>query len=142
MTKAVFVDTAYLVALTNSSDRHHTEAKSFAQTWSTQKREFITTDAVLVEYANFFARSPLRSLAAMTLGRLRAAPGWTIVGLDRSLLARAEARYTRHADKSWSLTDCVSMEVMKEAALREVATTDVHFSQAGFRPLLGRELTR
>jgi len=40
-------------------------------------------------------------------------------------------------DKAWSMTDCLSMEVMKDAALEEVATTDAHFAQAGFRALLG-----
>jgi predicted nucleic acid-binding protein len=74
--KAVFVDTAYLVALSNASDRHHAEATALARTWSVEARGFVTTDAVLVEYANFFARSPLRGLAATTLGRLRAAQGW------------------------------------------------------------------
>jgi hypothetical protein len=135
--KAVFVDTAYLVALTNSSDRHHAEAAALAQAWGKEGRSFLTTDAVLVEYANFFARSPLRGLAATTLARLRAAAGWTLVAVDRGLLARAEARYARHLDKAWSLTDCLSMEAMKDATLQEVATTDVHFVQAGFRPLLG-----
>jgi predicted nucleic acid-binding protein len=136
--KAVFVDTAYLVALSNASDRHHTEAKVLAQTWSAERRGFVTTDAVLIEYANFFARSRLRGLVATTLGRLRAAQGWTIVAMDRNLLARAEVRYARHLDKSWSLTDCLSMEAMRDAALEEVATTDGHFAQAGFRVLLHR----
>jgi predicted nucleic acid-binding protein len=134
--KAVFVDTAYLVALSNTSDRHHAEATALARTWSLERRGFVTTDAVLVEYANFFARSPLRALAATTLGRLRAAHGWTIVAMDRNLLARAEVRYARHLDKSWSMTDCLSMEAIRDAALEEVATTDVHFAQAGFRVLL------
>jgi uncharacterized protein len=136
--KAVFVDTAYLVALSNASDRHYAEATALARTWSEESRGFVTTDAVLVEYANFFARSPLRGLAASTLGRLRAAQGWTIVAMDRNLLARAEVRYARHLDKSWSLTDCLSMEAMRDAALEDVATTDAHFAQAGFRVLLQR----
>lgn len=90
----------------------------------------------MIEYANFFARSPLRPLVAAALPRLRATPGWTIVAIERLLLARAEHRYAKHADKSWSLTDCVSMEIMQDESLVEIATTDVHFSQAGFRPLM------
>jgi predicted nucleic acid-binding protein len=78
----------------------------------------------------------LRALAATTLGRLRATLGWTIVETDRKLLARAEARDAVHLDKSWSLTDCLSMEAMRDAAVDEIATTDRHFSQAGFRPLM------
>lgn len=136
MNQSIFVDTAYLVALSNSTDRNHGEARKLATSWKSGKRPLTTTDAVLLEYANFFARSPLRSLVATTLVRLRTAQGWNIVPVERRLLSRAESRYARHADKSWSLTDCYSMEVMADIGLDEVATTDVHFRQAGFRPLM------
>jgi len=133
----VFVDTAYLIALTNASDRHHEQAKSMAARWSEERRTFVTTDAVMLEYANFFARSPLRGITGATIARLRAAAGWRIELLSAPLLSRGEARYATHEDKAWSLTDCISMEVMTDAALDEAATTDVHFAQAGFRPLMG-----
>jgi predicted nucleic acid-binding protein len=135
--KAIFVDTAYLVALSNSSDRHYSQATALARTWSLERRTFVTTDAVVLEYANFFARSPLRRLAATTLTRLRGAGGWRIAALGASLVSRGERRYAAHGDKAWSLTDCISMEVMAEDALVEVATTDAHFTQAGFRVLMG-----
>ena len=56
--------------------------------------------------------------------------------LDEALLGRAEARYRRYADKDWSLTDCISIEVMGRRSIREVATTDQGFAQAGFEVLL------
>ena len=40
-------------------------------------------------------------------------------------------------DKSWSLTDCISFEMMKEHGLSEALTNDHHFEQAGFKALLG-----
>ncbi|HEY6106609.1 MAG TPA: hypothetical protein VIV59_11535, partial [Anaeromyxobacteraceae bacterium] len=67
---------------------------------------------------------------------LRADPGWEIVSIEGALLARAELRYRRHVDKSWSLTDCHSMELMQARGIREVATADAGFEQAGFRCLL------
>lgn len=36
----------------------------------------------------------------------------------------------------WSLTDCISFEVMGEFGLTEALTADHHFEQAGFRALL------
>lgn len=105
-----------------------------ARRWARERRTFVTSDAVLIEYANFFARSPLRALAASTLPRLRATAGWTIFATERALLSRAEQRYGKHGDKAASLTDCVSMEIMTGERLTQVATTDVHFAQAGFRP--------
>ncbi len=138
----MFVDTAYLVALTNAADAHHGRAVAMAKAWSKEKRAFVTTDAVLIEYANFFARSPLRPLAASALPRLRGTEGWTIVANDPVLLSRAEHRYAKHGDKSWSLTDCISMEVMQAHDLSEAATTDLHFAQAGFRVLMRAEARR
>jgi predicted nucleic acid-binding protein len=136
LTSPVFIDTAYLVALTNASDRHHDEARSLAEAWSEQRTSFVTTDAVMLEYANFFARSALRQLTAATAARLRKTAGWRIEPLAGSLMSRGETRYAAHGDKAWSLTDCISMEVMTDAAIRDVATTDAHFTQAGFRPLM------
>lgn len=132
----VFVDTAYLVALLNRRDDLHDRATALARTWARQGTTLLTTDAVLIEFANFFCRSPLRASAITWIGRLRATPGWRIDPISRELLARAEARYAAHADKQWSLTDCVSMESMQAAGVRSIATSDAHFAQARFRVLM------
>jgi uncharacterized protein len=44
--------------------------------------------------------------------------------------------FRKHADKVWSFTDCVSFALMHELRLRDAFTTDHHFKQAGFVPLL------
>ena len=56
--------------------------------------------------------------------------------ISAGLLDRAEARYRAHPDKGWSLTDCLSMEAMLDHGVTEVATSDYHFAQAGFRTLM------
>jgi len=133
----ILVDTAYLVALINRKDTLHTEAVTLARKWEKSGQPLVTTDAVLIEFANFFARSPLRALAASWQRRLRQRlGGWTIERLTPQLLDRAEARYAAHPDKTWSLTDCLSMEVMLDHAATEAATADRHFVQAGFRILM------
>lgn len=48
----------------------------------------------------------------------------------------AGALFRKHADKEWSFTDCVSFAVMRELLIRDAFTTDHHFKQAGFVPLL------
>lgn len=45
--------------------------------------------------------------------------------------------FRKHCDKNWSFTDCSSFCLMKELKIREAFTTDHHFRQAGFTPLLG-----
>ena len=133
----ILIDTGYLVALINRKDSLHSQAQGLARSWQRNRRPLLTTDAVLIEFANFFARSPLRALAASWQRRLRQRlPGWTIERLTPQLLDRAEARYAAHPDKTWSLTDCLSMEVMLDHRATEAATPDRHFVQAGFRILM------
>jgi len=133
---SIFIDTAYFVALLNRRDTMHPRAISLASTWAGRSVDLLTTDGVLIELGNFFARSPLRSLAASTIHRIRGTPGWTVDRISPGLLDRAEARYGAHPDKGWSLTDCLSMESMIEHGATEVATSDHHFVQAGFRTLM------
>jgi len=68
---AILIDTGYLVALINQKDSLHAQAKTLARSWEKSGQALVTTDAVLIEFANFFARSPLRALAASWLRRLR-----------------------------------------------------------------------
>jgi predicted nucleic acid-binding protein len=133
---AVFVDTAYLIALLDPRDSLHARALSLAKKLAGDEAPLLTTDAVLLELANYFSRSPLRAVAIEWIAAIRSGEGWEVLGLDRALLARGEARYRAHADKTWSLTDCVSMEVMAGRKVTDVATTDAGFRQAGFRTLL------
>ena len=43
--------------------------------------------------------------------------------------------YEARPDKGYSLTDCISMQVMRREGIREVLTFDRHFEQDGFRIL-------
>lgn len=44
--------------------------------------------------------------------------------------------YENRSDKEYSLTDCISMNVMKAESLIEVLTNDHHFDQEGFSILI------
>ena len=129
MARRVLVDTAFLVALLDPRDDLNGRAVELAKALARDRVSVITTDAVLLEFANYFARGPLRLHAARWLSVLRADPGWEVVAVERDLLLRAEVRFARHADKDWSLTDCHSMELMRERRIRDVATTDAGFAQ-------------
>ncbi|HVV48387.1 MAG TPA: PIN domain-containing protein [Polyangia bacterium] len=132
----VFVDTGYFVALLNRQDTLHARALELSRGWERRARKLLTTDAVLVELANFFARSPLRSLAISSVETLRSAPGWQVEHVTPQRFNRGIARYAAQPDKGWSLTDCLSMDAMADHCSTEVATPDHHFAQAGFRVLM------
>jgi hypothetical protein len=44
--------------------------------------------------------------------------------------------YRARLDKGYSLTDCISMQTMRQEGIADVLTNDVHFEQEGFRALL------
>ncbi len=50
MSKALFVDTGYVIALINENDQHHEEALALAHKYENAK--LITTDAILLEIGN------------------------------------------------------------------------------------------
>jgi predicted nucleic acid-binding protein len=60
----------------------------------------------------------------------------TVVHVDAVLDEAAWALLRSRPDKGWSLTDCVSFELMRGRGIREALTTDRHFEQAGFVRLL------
>lgn len=59
-----------------------------------------------------------------------------LVWADADLTASARLSWIEgHADKSYSLTDAVSFEVMKREGIREAFAFDRDFERAGFRLL-------
>lgn len=123
------------MARLNSRDALHPRALALASEWTRAGTTLVSSDAVLMETANFFARSPLRLITIQAIRTIRASP-CEIEPLSRELMIRAERRYEIHGGKHWSLTDCASMEIMEDRRLDAVATTDHHFSQAGFKALM------
>jgi predicted nucleic acid-binding protein len=123
------------VALLDPRDRLNAQSQSLTRSLAAEDAALCTSDAVLLEFANYFARSPLRAHCMKWIQSIRADPGWKVETIVPRVLAGAEARYRRHGDKNWSLTDCHSMEVMKARGIGEVCTSDDGFRQAGFRIL-------
>ena len=58
--------------------------------------------------------------------------------IDSDRFLAAAELFQRQDDKQWSFTDCVSFALMDELKIQDSFTTDHHFTQAGFNPLLRR----
>jgi hypothetical protein len=67
---------------------------------------------------------------------LRIDPHVTIIPMSNQFHEVGINLYTKRPDKDWSLTDCVSFLIMQKQNLKEAATTDHHFEQAGFARLI------
>ena len=129
----VFADTFYFLGLTNPGDHVHARCVRFARQYG---GDLLTTSAILLEYANSASKPPYRGRAAAFLDSLSKDPRVKIVALAPALFDRGRALYRQHADKEWSLTDCISFVTMRDEEIVEAATGDRHFEQAGFTALL------
>ena len=135
--KTIFVDTSHLLALALNRDAHHQIATRLQVAF---EGRLVTTDYVLVEFADALCHGELRALAIQAIEDLQQDPLVEIVPASRQLQMAAMTLFRSRPDKSWSLTDCISFVVMNERAITEAFTTDRHFEQAGFGALLRRQI--
>lgn len=132
--RRIFADSSYWMALVNPRDQiHHKAVTASRQLFDDS---LWTTDMVLVEVLNSFSDGLYREAVGKMVARLRQEPSLTIVPQTPAQFEKALERYQRTVDKSWSLTDCASFEVMEAEGIEAALTHDRHFTQAGFEALL------
>lgn len=136
MKNKVFLDTAFAIALAVESDEHHNHAVELSEQLETGQTLLVTTIAVLLEIGNALSKRRYRQAAIELLDALEQDPQVEIVSISDELYRKAFELFSNRPDKDWGLTDCLSFIVMQERDLTDALTTDEHFEQAGFRPLL------
>ncbi|NLF08841.1 MAG: type II toxin-antitoxin system VapC family toxin [Pirellulaceae bacterium] len=133
--KTVFADTSYYLALVNPRDQYHSAACRWTADFAGTS---LTTSWVIVELANAMSSTDNRPFFLSLLRDLQTDDRVKIVPPNNELFQRGLELYSRRSDKSWSLTDCISFLVMEERGVKEAATSDHHFTQAGFKALISR----
>jgi len=131
----VFADTSFYIAFTSPGDAWHGVAKTFAAGF---RGTMVTTEFVLIELANALAVPRCRDVFVRYHAMLRRDPNTIVVPVSSEWVERGLALYADRPDKGWSLTDCISLAVMRDRGLTEALTSDHHFEQAGHRVLLAR----
>jgi len=130
--KGLFVDTAGWVACTDTADPAHNQAAAARDTWLQEGGVLITTDYVADETLMLLRVRLGLGTAEAWWQQVDGSPRvrWEYVDLARA--DKARGFFFRYRDKEFSFTDCTSFVVMRDLKLREVLTTDHHFTQAGF----------
>lgn len=114
----VLADTFYGIALLNPADKWHLKAKGFSQT--NPEISLVTTEAILIEMLNYFSgagqkmRLVASELCAQTLTHANA----VVLPQTRETFANGFDLYRARPDKSYSLTDCISMIEMRSRDIR------------------------
>lgn len=128
----VFLDAGYVVALEVNSDQHHKDAVSHWRPAIANRRRLVTTSFVFDEIVTFLSRRGQHARAIDVGDRLLDSELVEFVWVDRPLFDAGWSYFRKHADKTYSLTDCISFVVMEQRAIRTAFTFDRHFRQAGF----------
>jgi predicted nucleic acid-binding protein len=126
----VFVDTSGFYAFLDGTDPFHAAAKAAFERTLDQRLALLTTSYVVHESW------------AIIQGRLgwEAVDGWLdrivsrceIVWVDERLHALGAARCRQARERRLSLTDCVSIEAMRQHGLTKAIAADEHFTREGF----------
>ena len=132
----VFIDTAGFLALWDASDQHHHRAVQLQSELARKKRQFRTTDYIVDETATLLLMRHSHAAAADFLRTALKSGTLRLEWIDSDRFHAAAELFHRHDDKQSSFTDCVSFALMDELKIQDSFTTDHHFTQAGFNPLL------
>jgi len=137
--KSLFLDTSFFVALEGTDDQYHERAFAYWQSLSRSSPRLVTTSYVFDGVVTFFNRRGRHARAVEIGNRLLGSPLVSLIHVDEVIFDEAWCYFTRHSDKSYSLTDCASFVVMKRLRIRDALTFDKHFAQAGFEHKPGSE---
>ncbi len=132
----VFLDSAGFFALWDAGDEHHAAAVRLQADLVRQRRRFLTTEYVVDETATLLLMRHSHRAALDFLDTVERSESLRLEWIGPERFHRASALFRKHGDKEWSFTDCASFALMQELRIRDAFTTDHHFKQAGFVPLL------
>ncbi len=132
MMRELFADTFYWVALINPSDDWYQPVLSFSQ--SLGQIPIVTTEEVLTEVLAFYAKSNqrMRMRTISFVERILNHADIQVVQQSHTSFCHGFELYRDRPDKGYSLTDCISMNTMRDRGITEALTHDQHFAQEGF----------
>jgi uncharacterized protein len=130
--RTLFADTFYWVALINPGDDWYSRVLSVSR--SLGQIQLVTTDEVLTEVLTFYseAGAPMRQRTVDLVDKILSNATIQVIEQTHNSFTAGLTLYRNRLDKGYSLTDCISMNVMQQFCVTEVLTHDRHFVQEGF----------
>jgi len=133
--RTVYADTSYWLALFHKKDQYHQLALEASA--CLPNAIIVTSEAVLTEFLNFASKYPKFAPAAVKAVReILDDANVQTEHLTHGRFLDALDLYEDRPDKTYSLTDCISMCLMKDKDIVDILTTDHHFEQEGFTILM------
>lgn len=138
--RIVFADSLYWTASVKPGDQWSGPAKAARQRFG--EAIVVTTDEVLTEFLAALSRGgpTLRKTAVKMVRAIMSNPNVRVMPQTRDGFFAGLSKYESRQDKEYSLTDCISMNVMESQGISDVLTHDRHFEQEGFVVLITKGL--
>lgn len=132
----VFADAFYWIALANPADQWHGAVKRFDE--ENPNALLTTTEEVLTEFLNYYAGAGTRRrrIVGTMCEQVLSHPNINVISQSHESFSQGLDFYRQREDKGYSLTDCISMMLMRERKIQKVLTSDKHFTQESFTRLL------
>src|SRR5262245_36390036 len=128
-----FIDTSGWGAWADRHDRFHPLAVQLVDDVWRNGGRLITTNWVLDELTALLT-SPIRMSKPQQIqlmSDIRHDPGVVVITIDSTIESNGWTLWESRPDKDWTLTDCMSFQVMHQHGFQEAITGDHHFEQAG-----------
>lgn len=138
--KIIFADSFYWIALLSPKDTWHSRVIKWSQSYPDVS--LVITDGIIDEIFAHFSKQGdiLRGKVIELYQNILDEPNIQLIAYNQELRQAGIELYKKRPDKGYSLTDCISMVVMKKLNISEVLTNDKHFSQEGFTILFSKQL--
>ena len=136
MAAELFWDTSAFFALLNSDDPAHRKVREVAGRTTAEGRRNVTSDWIVGECCTLLIARRKPHLVARFLDYTENQKALSVVPSEQMLMDRTKAFLRQHLDHAYSFVDCTSFVIMAQRGIAEAATTDRHFAEAGFVPLL------
>lgn len=135
--KIVFIDSVYFIALLLKDDQWYEASLRAVDSLGSAVR-FVTTYEILTEVLASASRgrSDIRLEAVRTAREAISNSNILLIHPSIDLFTRGLELYSNRPDKRYSLTDCISMTVMRDLNITEVLTHDRDFENEGFVRLI------
>ena len=133
--KRTFADTSYWVAYLWLEDQWRESALEASE--KIADAEIVTTESVLMEVLNYFSefRADIKEKIAVAIEEILKDDETLVLQHRHEDFLEALKLYKKRLNKGYSLTDCISMNQMREFGITEILTNDTHFQQEGFTKL-------
>ena len=136
MNPDIFIDTSGYYALLIKNDNTHKKACEILLQAAKEKSRFVTTDYILDEIATLLKMRSYEYLLSELFESILNSKACRIEWMDQERFEKTKSFFLKHCDHHWSFTDCFSFIIMKELKLTDALSKDMHYREAGFRPLL------